>query len=130
MQLVRSFLIALLVFSLRASAQQRTVAITVDDLPYVSHTHTALTLADVNQAWQVNRKLLAAFKKHRVPVTGFVNEGRVEDLGAKVGSEILRQWIGRGLDLGNHTYSHADSNELSGNHVLQRSPNAGIRNSC
>lgn len=113
MQLVRSFLITLLVFSLRASAQQRTVAITVDDLPYVSYSHTALTLADVNQAGQVNRKLLAAFKKHRVPVTGFVNERRAEDLGTKAGSKILRHWIGRGLDLGNHTYSHADSNELS-----------------
>ena len=113
MKRFRWFLLALLGLSLRASAQQRTVSITVDDLPYVSRTHTALTLTDVNHARQVNRKLLVAFKKHRVPVTGFVNEGRVEGLGLKAGAQILRQWIRKGLDLGNHTYSHSDVNELS-----------------
>ncbi len=111
--LVRCFALTLLVLCLRASAQQRTVSITVDDLPYVSHTRTALTLTDVNHARQVNRKLLVAFKKHRVPVTGFVNEGRVEGLGLKAGSQILRQWTREGFDLGNHTYSHSDINELS-----------------
>lgn len=113
MQLVRCFVLTLLMLCLRASAQQRTVAITVDDLPYVSHTHTALTLTDVNHARQANQKLLVAFKKHGVPVTGFVIEGRVEDLGMKAGSQILNQWISAGLDLGNHTYSHSDINELS-----------------
>ena len=113
MWLLRCFLLALLLLCLRATAQQRTVSITVDDLPYVSRTHTALTLTDVNHARQVNRKLLVAFKKHRIPVTGFVNEGRVEGLGVKAGSQILRQWIREGLDLGNHTYSHSDINELS-----------------
>ncbi len=109
----RWFLLALLGLSLRASAQQRTVSITVDDLPYVSHTHTALTSSDINNARQANRKLLVAFKKYGVPVTGFVNEGRVEGLGLNAGSQILREWIGEGLDLGNHTYSHSDGNELS-----------------
>jgi hypothetical protein len=87
-RIVRWFLLALLGLSLRASAQQRTVSITVDDLPYVSHTHTALTLTDVNHARQVNRKLLVAFKKYGVPVTGFVNEGRVEGLGLKDGYKL------------------------------------------
>jgi peptidoglycan/xylan/chitin deacetylase (PgdA/CDA1 family) len=109
----RWLLPALVALSLQASAQQRTVAITVDDLPYAGHTHTASTLADVDHARQVNRKLLAAFKKYRVPVTGFVNEGRVQGLGPKTGSQILSQWLAEGLDLGNHTYSHPDINELS-----------------
>lgn len=116
MKRFRWILLILLALSFGASAQQRTVAITIDDLPYVSQTHTALTLADVNRAWQVNRKLLAAFNAWRVPVTGFVNEGRVQDLGPKAGSQILTQWIAEGLDLGNHTYSHSNINELS---VLQ-----------
>ena len=113
MKCSRWFLLGLLGLCLRASAQQRTVAITVDDLPYVSHTHTALTSTDLNHARQVNRKLLVAFKKYRVPVTGFVNEGRVQGLGPSERTQILRQWIAQGLDLGNHTYSHADFNELS-----------------
>ena len=105
--------LALFGMSLQASAQQRTVAITVDDLPYARHTHTAITSADVNDAREVNRRLLAAFEKYGVPVTGFVNERRVQGLGPKTGPEILSQWIAHGLDLGNHTYSHSDFNELS-----------------
>jgi peptidoglycan/xylan/chitin deacetylase (PgdA/CDA1 family) len=57
-----------------------------------------------------------AFKKHNVPVTGFVNEKRIESLGAISGRKILEGWVAQGLDLGNHTYSHADVNRLS---VLQ-----------
>ena len=113
MQVLRWSIVAVLALCLRAAAQQRTVAITVDDLPYVSHTHTALTSADVKRAREVNRKLLSAFKEHRVPVTGFVNDGRMQGLGTNAGVQILRQWIAQGLDLGNHTYSHPDINELS-----------------
>lgn len=105
--------LALVALSLQASAQQRTVAITVDDLPYAKHTHTAETPADVKDAREVNQRLLAAFEKYRVPVTGFVNEGRVQGLGTKAGRQILSQWIANGLDLGNHTYSHSDFNKLS-----------------
>jgi peptidoglycan/xylan/chitin deacetylase (PgdA/CDA1 family) len=96
-----------------ASAQQRRVTITVDDLPYVSHTHTALAPADVKRAREVNQRLLSAFKKHQVPVTGFVTEGRVQALGPDAGVHILTLWIANGLDLGNHTYSHADINGLA-----------------
>lgn len=93
--------------------QARTVAITVDDLPYVSHTRSALTVAEGDHAREVNRKLLLAFKTRGIPVTGFVNQGRVDGLGPKAGLEILSQWIAQGLDLGNHTYSHPDINQLS-----------------
>jgi peptidoglycan/xylan/chitin deacetylase (PgdA/CDA1 family) len=113
MKRFRWFLLAVLGLGLRASARQRTVAITVDDLPFAAHTHTAITPADAKGAREVNRKLLGAFKKYRVPVTGFVNEGRVQGLGPKNGSQILSQWISDGLDLGNHTYSHPDINGLS-----------------
>ena len=96
-----------------AQAQQRTVAITVDDLPYVSGARiTTSPASDAAAAETVNRRLLEAFKANRVPVTGFVIEKVVEDLGA-TGPEILRSWTQQGLDLGNHSYSHADFNQLS-----------------
>jgi peptidoglycan/xylan/chitin deacetylase (PgdA/CDA1 family) len=79
----------------------------VDDLPYVGDSQ------NVNKAQIVNHKLLAAFRTHRVPVTGFVIQVRVESLGFVAGTGILRQWINAGFDLGNHTYSHPDINELS-----------------
>jgi peptidoglycan/xylan/chitin deacetylase (PgdA/CDA1 family) len=84
-------------------AQIRTVAVTVDDLPFAGAAHGAE--AD-------NRKLLAAFQRHRVPTVGFVIQQHVESMGA-VGSAILREWTRLGFELGNHTYTHADSNALS-----------------
>ncbi len=90
-------------------AQPRTVAITVDDLPYV---RGPAPTDDPAVAKSVNAKLLAAFRKRRIPVTGFVIQKRVEDLGM-LGPRILRQWTAQGLELGNHSYSHPDINTLS-----------------
>ncbi len=106
-------MLVILAWCLQASAQRRTVAITVDDLPYAGHTRTGLTLGDAAIAREVNHKLLMAFKKYRVPVTGFVIGTRADSPESKSGSDILREWIRQGLDLGNHTYSHADINQLS-----------------
>lgn len=89
-----------------AFAQGRTVAITVDDLPFAG----AGAPADISA---FNRELLAAFQAHRVPVTGFVIQSRVESLGPTLGTGILKEWISQGFDLGNHSYSHPDINELS-----------------
>ncbi|HEY1759866.1 MAG TPA: polysaccharide deacetylase family protein [Bryobacteraceae bacterium] len=82
------------------------MSITVDDLPYAGDLAAASPI-------RVNRKLLAAFKRHHVPVTGFVIQKRVEDIGPAVGTAILKEWISQGFDLGNHTYSHPDTNDLS-----------------
>jgi len=99
--------------SLDLYAQDRTVAITVDDLPYADGTNADLNIADVSTAEMINRKLLAAFRNRHVPVTGFVIQKRVESLGPTSGLTILKQWIAGGFDLGNHTYSHSDMNSLS-----------------
>jgi len=60
----------------------------------------------------INDKLLAAFKSHHVPVTGFVIQKRTDSLGIS-GKKILGKWTRQGFDLGNHTYSHPDINDLS-----------------
>jgi peptidoglycan/xylan/chitin deacetylase (PgdA/CDA1 family) len=93
-------------------AQKRTVAITVDDLPYAAGNAAADAAGEASQAENVNRRLLAAFRARRVPVTGFVIQERVEALGA-AGPKILKRWTSEGLDLGNHTYSHPDINSLT-----------------
>lgn len=105
-------ILALLATCLPMFAQQKTVAVTVDDLPYVSGNDRELTPADSALAKAVNRRLLAAFKKHHASVTGFVIEKHVEEIGP-AGRNILKQWITNGLDLGNHTYSHPDVNQLT-----------------
>jgi peptidoglycan/xylan/chitin deacetylase (PgdA/CDA1 family) len=86
-----------------AAAQQRTVAITVDDLPFVGPAESAVA---------GNRALLEAFRRHHVPVTGFVVRQSVEQLGAD-GPRILTEWRGAGFDLGNHSYSHPNMNDLT-----------------
>jgi peptidoglycan-N-acetylglucosamine deacetylase len=93
-------------------AQNRTVAITVDDLPYAAGSPSPEVAGNASQAEIVNRRLLAALRANHVPVTGFVIQKRVESLG-RAGPKILRQWMREGYDLGNHTYSHPDINDLS-----------------
>jgi len=101
-------------FALAAFPQNRTVAITVDDLPYAAaDASPSLLPRDNQQVRGVNRRLLSAFRAHHVPVTGFVVQKRVEELGKDAGTGILARWTGTGLDLGNHIYSHPDINNLS-----------------
>jgi peptidoglycan/xylan/chitin deacetylase (PgdA/CDA1 family) len=103
-----------LLSSLNVFAQVRSVAITVDDLPYAGGAPAAASVSQLSSAAQiVNNKLLAVFQAHRVPVTGFVIQKTVESLGPTTGVSILREWTRRGFDLGNHTYSHPDINGLS-----------------
>ncbi len=90
-------------------AQQQTVAITVDDLPFVG---------PPAQAVAANRALLDAFHRHHVPVTAFVIRKRVEELGGD-GPRILAAWRKAGLDLGNHSYSHPDMNNLTVREIEQ-----------
>lgn len=97
-----------------AVAQTRTVALTVDDLPFVSGNDGSKQQgSEAAFAMVSNHKLLTAIQRHHIPVTGLVNEKGVEELGQKTGSAILHEWIDRGFDLGNHTYSHPDFNDLT-----------------
>jgi peptidoglycan/xylan/chitin deacetylase (PgdA/CDA1 family) len=104
-----AFLVALLIPP-STLAPSRTVAITVDDLPYAG---PLLNLPNYS-ADEINNRLLAAFAKHHVPVTGFVIEQSVDEkLDRTTGTRVLEHWIASGLDLGNHTYSHPDFNNRS-----------------
>jgi peptidoglycan/xylan/chitin deacetylase (PgdA/CDA1 family) len=101
-------------------AQGRTVAITVDDLPYACGTLAVPNVSEALSAAEiVDGRLLAAFRVHHVPVTGFVIQKGVESLGTASGTRILREWVSQGFDLGNHTYSHPDINDLSPEQIEQ-----------
>jgi peptidoglycan/xylan/chitin deacetylase (PgdA/CDA1 family) len=117
--LCASFVLSLL-SALSIFAQARSVAITVDDLPYAGGALAGANASEASSAAElVNRKLLAAFHAHHVFVTGFVIQKNVEALGAKSGPGILKEWIRGGFDLGNHTYSHPDINVLSAEQIEQ-----------
>ncbi|HVQ31698.1 MAG TPA: polysaccharide deacetylase family protein [Vicinamibacteria bacterium] len=96
----------------KASAAGRTMAVTFDDLPGPP---AGLLSNSVSGLTENTRKLVATFAKHRIPVVGFVNEGKLvvpgetpEDLAAR--TSILKMWVDAGLELGNHTYSHQSLN--------------------
>jgi peptidoglycan/xylan/chitin deacetylase (PgdA/CDA1 family) len=109
-----------LLSALSVFAQGRSVAITVDDLPYAGGARASANVSEISSTAEVvNRKLLAAFQAHHVPVTGFVIQKTVESLGPTSGTIILKEWTSRGFDLGNHTYSHPDINGLSPEQIEQ-----------
>jgi peptidoglycan/xylan/chitin deacetylase (PgdA/CDA1 family) len=97
---------------LPVAGQTRSVALTFDDLPLAAAKDPAEAQKLSAVAQEVNRALLDALKKHHVPAIGFVNEKTVENLGSETGKRILEQWVREGLDLGNHTFSHADLNNI------------------
>jgi peptidoglycan/xylan/chitin deacetylase (PgdA/CDA1 family) len=95
-------------------APDRAIAITVDDLPYATGELGGTANAfDAKAAENANRRILAALKAHRAPVTGFVIQKRAEELGLAVSTRVLRNWTVGDFDLANHSYSHRDADELS-----------------
>ena len=86
----------------------RTMAVTIDDLPYVR-------MGDAEylpSAQTATAKILSILKKHKVPAVGFVNERQLE-FGNQREARIalLRDWVKSGMMLGNHTWSHPDFNQ-------------------
>lgn len=88
---------------------QKTVAITIDDLPVNSSRN------DVATQTTITRKLLRAIKSNRVPAIGFVNESKLLTDGKLDEKRValLRMWLDAGLELGNHTFSHPDLHRIS-----------------
>lgn len=90
----------------------RVVAITFDDLPYVS----AGSNTSAKAAIDAQRRIVKALQRAHVPATGFVNEDKVEALGP-AGPRLLTEWNKGLLALGNHGYSHFDSNDFDAGSV-------------
>lgn len=72
------------------------IAITLDDLPFVG----GLGPGDARPA--ATGRILEALRRHRVPATGFVVCQRIDD-----NPGLLTLWMQAGLELGNHSTSHA-----------------------
>lgn len=97
----------------RATAPVREIAVTFDDLPAVS-----VAKGDPASLAVFTDRLLLNFTASGVPVVGFVNEGKLTVPGEGLDGQearlgLLRKWLGKGFELGNHTYSHRSLNELA-----------------
>ncbi len=90
------------------AAAQRSVAVTIDDLPVVS------TRTDLKTRREITKKLLGHIKKAKIPAIGFVNENKLYKNGERDADQIalLQMWLDAGLELGNHTYSHRSLNAI------------------
>jgi len=94
-------------FSSLCFAQDREIAITIDDLPLVASKMN--TPANQQRSTERFNNIVQAFTKYKVPVTGFVIAGAI----AKGQWAFLQQFRQAGLMLGNHTYSHYNLNQMS-----------------
>jgi peptidoglycan/xylan/chitin deacetylase (PgdA/CDA1 family) len=103
---IRAAFLILVVCSLSSLAQQRSVALTFDDLPVAS-------TSDPAEARSINIAILNSLDRHHAPAIGFVIESRVRQIGESQGRGLLDQWVRRGYDLGNHTLSHVEMNDLT-----------------
>jgi peptidoglycan/xylan/chitin deacetylase (PgdA/CDA1 family) len=106
------FAILLAALAAPLAAAERTIAVTIDDLPA---SPGSVISNDAPSLRAMTVKLLAALREAKAPVVGFVNEGKLfvdgetpADRDARIA--ILRLWVDAGQELGNHTYSHRDLN--------------------
>jgi len=92
--------------SAQAPTPTREVAITFDDLPIAG-----VLPRDIASSRELTRKLLAGIAAHHAPAIAFVNEVKLAFADGSVDPQrvaLLRDWLGAGLELGNHSYSHRD----------------------
>ena len=101
------FFAALICVSL-ASGAGREVAITINDLPRGGDGGPR----SFEGVRAMTEKLLKAFPRAKNPVIGFVNAGREVDFDGEGLRQILNLWLDYGADLGNHSYSHKNINNV------------------
>lgn len=101
------FVVVGALFSSMCFAEDKEIAITIDDLPLVASQMNTPN----NQKRSIDRftKIVEVLQKYKVPATGFVIAGAIE----KGQWAFLEQFRNAGLMLGNHTYSHYNLNQMS-----------------
>lgn len=92
-------------FSAQAAEPDRRIAVTIDDLPWQRMSTTSPEALRTRHA-----ALLEQLRIGNVPVTGFVNEDKLERDGVVQAEReaMLDAWLDAGHRLGNHTYGHVD----------------------
>lgn len=103
-------LLLCVVCSANGQKATRTIAVTIDDLPYVGMGDAPY----LSSAQTATAKILSTLKKYKAPTVAFVNERKVQTGNDREAiTALLRDWVHNGVVLGNHTYSHPDFNRLT-----------------
>jgi peptidoglycan/xylan/chitin deacetylase (PgdA/CDA1 family) len=92
-----------------ADMPDRRITVTIDDLPWQRMATTSPESLRTRHA-----ALLEQLRLGGVPVTGFVNEDKLEVDGIVQPERVamLEAWLDAGYTLGNHTYGHVDLHEV------------------
>ncbi len=97
----------LCIFNTSCFAEEREIAITIDDLPFVgSGTNTPANLKRTQDRFMA---IVNTLVDNKVPATGFIIGGAI----AKSEWPLLETFRNQGLSLGNHTYGHHSLNGMS-----------------
>src|SRR6266849_4797870 len=102
-------MLAAFVLSAILAAPRREVAITFDDLPDIGENPF-----EVQES--LTRRLLDELKTENVPAIGFMNEYKLLDDNGQPDPRrvaLIQQWLDAGAQIGNHTFSHVDLNQVS-----------------
>lgn len=121
--LLRRIVVAFLLCTLHISsfaAEEREIAITIDDLPFVgSGTSTPSSLKRTQDRFMA---IVKALVDNQVPATGFAIGGAV----AKNEWDLLETFRNQGFALGNHTYTHKSLGGMSANKYIEDIEHADI----
>jgi len=90
--------------------QQKKVCFSLDDLPVVNY-----GVKDSTYQKNIFNKIISSLETNKVPAIGFVNEKKLYNKKGLIQYQVnlLKNWSKNGLELGNHTFSHPDYNNLS-----------------
>jgi len=97
------FTFIFLAFISTVFAQQKKVCITIDDLPAVTN---GIEGNDIRN--QITEGIVKTLKEYNARAIGYVNEGKLYQDGVLDSSRVqmLESWLKHGQELGNHSYSH------------------------
>lgn len=90
---------------------RRSVALTFDDLPYAGAIGGGENALSPDEVLALNARVREVLAKHGAPAAGFVVERAAQAMGDQAQS-VLAPWAQDDLILANHSYSHADTNDL------------------
>jgi len=91
-----------------AAAQDKAIALTIDDLPLNGSS------IKIERLRKMTAKMTAIIEKKRIPAVGFVNESLLYVPGetdARIA--VLKMWTDSAVELGNHTFSHLGFKDAS-----------------
>ncbi len=116
----KSILMALALVVNSSQAADKQISITIDDLPFVGH---GASSKEIKSGKDRFNQILQALINEQVPATGFVIAGAI----AKGQWQLLENFQKEGFTIGNHTYTHANLNEIGAEKYIKEIAKADKR---